>query len=161
MTKGWGASGSAYPVTAQNRAERVAAARSDFDWTVRREIEKHGFADRLGRVALVGFSQGSMMLLDAVATGRTPVAAGVAFAGRLVTDEALPPAGDTRLLLVHGAADTVVPPFELERARAKLTASGFAVESRLLPEIGLSIVPEAARIACEFLRKSITQTVVA
>ena len=147
-------------VTQQNRAERIAAARPDFDRAVRREIEKHGFADRLDRVALVGFSQGSMMLLDAVATGRFPVAAGVAFAGRLGTPPHDPARG-TRLLLLHGAADTVVPVVELEQARTVLEASGVAVESRVFPNVGHTIIPEAAMLAGEFLRASLATEAVA
>lgn len=142
-------------VTEQNRPERIAAARPDFDRVVRSEIEKHGFADRPDRVALVGFSQGSMMLLDAVATGRLPVAAGVALAGRLATRPPYDPSPGTKLLLIHGAADAVVPVAELEQARTTLGASGFAVESQLFPNVGHTTDPEAATLAGEFLRASL------
>ncbi|HEX8444782.1 MAG TPA: prolyl oligopeptidase family serine peptidase [Allosphingosinicella sp.] len=148
-------------VTEQNRAERIAAARPAFDRVVRGEIEKHGFADRVDRVALVGFSQGSMMLLDVVATGRLPVAVGVAFAGRLGTPPPHDPARGTRLLLLHGAADTVVPVEELEQARTVLEASGVAVESRVFPDVGHTIIPEAAMLAGEFLRASLAAEPVA
>lgn len=139
-------------VTEQSRAQRIEAARPAFDRVIHTEIKKHGFTDRLSRVALVGFSQGSMMLLDAVANGRWPVAAAVAFAGRLATHPPFAPASPTRLLLVHGAADPVVPVSEMERARASLAALGFAIESRLFSNVGHMIAPEAASAAAEFIQ---------
>jgi phospholipase/carboxylesterase len=42
------------------------------------EIEKHGFAGRFDRIAFFGFSQGAIMALDAVASGRWPVRAAAA-----------------------------------------------------------------------------------
>lgn len=144
-------------VTEQNRSQRIAAARPDFDRVVRNEMEKHGFADRLGQVVLVGFSQGSMMLLDAVASGRFPVAAGVSFAGRLATEPPFAAAQGTRLLLVHGSADTVVPPLELDRARMALQASGYSVESHVFPGVGHTIAAETANYAAEFVRANLAQ----
>jgi phospholipase/carboxylesterase len=142
-------------VTEQNRARRIAAARPDFDRVVRREIHKHGFTNRLDRVGLVGFSQGSIMLLDAVATGRLPVGAGVAFAGRLGISPPYDAAPGTRLLLLHGAADAVVPVAEFERALTAFEESGCTVESRLFPNVGHTIIPEAAVLAGEFLRATL------
>ena len=48
---------------------RVAAARAPFDALLAGIVAEHGLTDALDRVALVGFSQGSIMALDAVATG--------------------------------------------------------------------------------------------
>jgi phospholipase/carboxylesterase len=42
------------------------------------EIEKHGFAGRFDRIAFFGVSQGAIMALDAVASGRWPVRAAAA-----------------------------------------------------------------------------------
>jgi phospholipase/carboxylesterase len=141
-------------VTAQNRSERIVSARPGFDRVVRAEIERNGFADRLDRVALVGFSQGSVMLLDAVATGRFPVAAAVAFAGRLATPGPFVPGSRPKLLLVHGDSDNVVPSIEMERARSALGSAGFAVEAHLLPNVGHAIVAEAASLAGDFIQSS-------
>ena len=144
-------------VTEQNRAQRIAAARPEFDRVIRTEIEKHGFADRLDRVALVGFSQGSMMLLDAVATGRWPVAAAVAFAGRLATEPSFQSARATKLLLLHGGDDAVVPPFELVRASTALERAGLDVQKEMIPNVGHTISLEAARLAEEFFLANLPQ----
>lgn len=137
-------------VTDENRPQRIALARPAFDQVIRTELERHGFEDRLDRIVLVGFSQGSMMLFDAVASGRWPVAAGVAFAGRLGSPPPFEPAHGTRLLLVHGAADNVVPATEMAQARAALHAYGLDVETRLFPGLGHTISPDGAALARAF-----------
>ena len=72
-------------VTQANRPHRIKAARDAFDWVVSTELERHGFKDHPEKVAFVGFSQGSMMLLDAIVSGRWAIAGGVAFSGRLAS----------------------------------------------------------------------------
>jgi len=138
-------------ISAANRPARVAEARPAFDALVEDILESRGFAGRLDRVALVGFSQGAIMVLDALASGRWPVAAVVAFSGRLSTPPPLAPSRSTRLLLVHGGADPVVPPVESEHAFAVLTKLGVAVEHHVLPGIGHVVAPEGAALAAAFL----------
>ena len=96
-------------VTPENRPARVAAARPSFDAILSDLIGREGFAGRLDRVALVGFSQGSIMALDALASGRWPVAGVVAFSGRLASPEPLEPVKGSKLLLFHGADDQMMP----------------------------------------------------
>lgn len=138
-------------ITAADRAARIAAARADFDALVDRIVTGQGFRDRLDRVALVGFSQGSMMLLDGIARGRWPVAAGVAFSGRLGTADPLTPAHLTPLLLIHGLADPVVPAEESRLAAERLAAAGVDVEARFEPGLGHTISQAGAMEAGRFL----------
>jgi len=142
-------------VSDQNRPQRVEAARADFDRVLRAEIDRFGLTDRMDRVALVGFSQGAIMALDAIASGRWPVAAVVAFSGRLASPAPLTPVGPARALLVHGAEDAVIPAEETPRAAAKLREAGVGVETRILPGLGHTISPEGVAIAAEFLAKSL------
>ncbi|PZQ51532.1 MAG: phospholipase [Rhodovulum sulfidophilum] len=138
-------------VTEANRPGRVAAARPDFDRILAATLARAGFADRPGRVALVGFSQGSIMALDALAHGRWPVAGVVAFSGRLAAPEPLAPARATRLLLVHGMADRVMPVAEAESAAQRFAAAGATVTKRLLPGEGHTISPAGAEAARDYL----------
>ena len=94
------------------------------------------------------------MLIDAVVTGRWPVASAVALAGRLTSKPPFAPEHGTRLLLLLGGADRLVPSSELSRAITVLKESGFAVEGRLFPDIGHEIAPALAQAALEFLRES-------
>jgi phospholipase/carboxylesterase len=92
------------------------------------------------QLALVGFSQGSMMALHHAATSDDAPAAVVAYSGRLasrVTTEARTP-----LTLVHGVEDPVIPVLELERAVNAFSDAGFAVGAFALPGIGHTISTE-------------------
>jgi phospholipase/carboxylesterase len=138
-------------VTEADRAQRVADAREAFDQTIRAIIEMHGLAGRLERVALVGFSQGSIMALDAVASGRWPVGAVVAFSGRLASPKPLAPATGTKVLLVHGDADPVIPAQESAQAEATLQTAGIDARQQRLRGLGHTISAEGAAIAGNFL----------
>jgi pimeloyl-ACP methyl ester carboxylesterase len=65
------------------RPDRIQAVRKAFDDLVSEILKREGFEDALDKVAFVGASQGAIMALDAVATGRWKVGALVSFAGLL------------------------------------------------------------------------------
>lgn len=138
-------------VTPQNRAARIEAARPGFDATVKAIIDDNGFSGRLDRVALVGFSQGTIMSLDAIASGRLGVGAVVGFSGRLASPEPLAPAAKMPVLLVHGTADPVIPVSDTEDAAGKLTGLGFKVETLIEPGLPHTISAAGAAKAAEFL----------
>jgi len=108
----------------------------------------------VGQLALIGFSQGSMMALDrALRLGGSKAI--VAFSGmvanpepRLAPDAARPP-----ILLVHGTADAVVPFSRLAEAESVLTKAGFPVETQICPGIGHSIDQAGATRAAQFLAR--------
>lgn len=138
-------------VTVADRPQRVADAREAFDQTIREIVEANGLGDRLDRVAFVGFSQGSIMALDAVASGRWPVGAVVAFSGRLASPKPLTPATGTKVLLVHGDADPVIPAQESAQAEATLQAACVDARQQRLRGLGHTISAEGAAIAGNFL----------
>ncbi|TWF58393.1 alpha/beta hydrolase [Neorhizobium alkalisoli] len=138
-------------VTEENRSGRIKDARAGFDKTVSDIIEKHGFADKLDRVAFVGFSQGTIMSLDAVASGRWPVGAVVGFSGRLASPLPLEPATATPILLIHGSADPVIPASETTKAAATLEALGMKVETVIQPGLPHTISGEGAAKGGSFL----------
>ena len=141
-------------VSAANRQQRVERAREGFDRVVRAAIAERGFAGRLDRVAFFGFSQGAIMALDAIASGRWPVAAVVAASGRL-PGQADPhsAAAATPALLLHGEADGTVPAEESRRAAKLLKAAGFTVETRFFARLGHSISGEGVEAAGAFLAR--------
>lgn len=142
-------------VTEANRPGRVVAARPGFDAVIAALIEQHGYSNALDRVALLGFSQGSIMALDALASGRWPVGAMVAFSGRLASPPPLAPATGTPLLLVHGDADPIMPSGESIRAAQQLTAAGvrarIAIEAGLGHQVSHGGLAEAARFLDDVL----------
>jgi len=143
-------------ISAGNRQQRVEQAREGFDRVVSAALAEHGFADRLDRVAFFGFSQGSIMALDAIASGRWPVAAVVASSGRLPgAADPFPAAAATPVLLLHGEADGTVPAEESRTAATRLKAAGFAVETRYFARLGHSISGEGVEAAGAFLARAL------
>jgi phospholipase/carboxylesterase len=107
-----------------------------------------------GALALIGFSQGSVMSLYAGPRRTQQVAGIVGYSGRLVAAELLP--GELRsrppILVVHGTEDPLVPFAALAEAEAGLKAAGIPVESLACPGIGHSIDERGLRRGGQFLR---------
>lgn len=134
------------------RPDRIAGARQAFDDLVRDIIEREGFVNDLDKVAFVGVSQGAIMGLDAVASGRWKVGAIVSFAGLLP----LPPkafANGTPVLLLHGGADRRIPATASVAAANQLKSAGFDVTLEVVPGVGHTISAEEASKALHFLVK--------
>jgi phospholipase/carboxylesterase len=102
-------------------------------------LAEHGLDD--SRLALVGFSQGTMMSLHVGLRRATAPAAIVGYSGALLSGPELfveirarPP-----VLLVHGDADPIVPVSALDAAAIGLRAVGLTVETERRPGLGHSI----------------------
>lgn len=145
-------------VTPDNRPQRVQGARADFDRLIGGLLSEQGLIGHPERVVLAGFSQGSIMALDAVASGRWQFAAVVAFSGRLSSPQPLTPAVGTPVLLLHGADDPVIPSWETERAAAALQALGLTVQFAVLPQLGHGISPEGVTLAGQFIAHALAAT---
>ncbi|MGH2343484.1 alpha/beta hydrolase [Segnochrobactraceae bacterium EtOH-i3] len=138
-------------VTEENRAARVVEARAAFDRILTETAAAHGLADHPERVALVGFSQGSIMALDGLASGRWPVAGVVAFSGRLASPEPFAPPAGARAVLIHGADDPIMPVETSADAETRLKAAGVRVNRFVLPDLGHSISAKGVQIAAGVL----------
>ena len=112
-------------------------------------------------LALVGFSQGTMMALHVGLRRAAAPAAVVGYSGVLV----VPPNVDAEafaaqitsrppVLLVHGDRDDLIPPQELFRASQGLAALEVPVEWHLSAGIGHGIDGEGLRHGAEFLARN-------
>jgi phospholipase/carboxylesterase len=120
------------------------------------ELKRHGLGPRA--LALVGFSQGTMMALG-VGLKRNPApAAIVGYSGALATLEALPggPGSGPAILLVHGDADEVIPVDAMFMAREQLAKAGLPVEWHVAEGIGHGIDGEGLRLGGAFLKQAFT-----
>lgn len=104
-------------------------------------------------VALIGFSQGTMMALHVALRRPVAPAAVVGFSGALVDPDALPKeiTARPRTLLIHGADDEVVNPNCLKAAEQALAAVGVPVLTDLRPGLGHGIDGPGAQMALGFL----------
>lgn len=108
----------------------------------------------VGALALVGFSQGTMMSLHIAPRRADPMAAVVGFSGRLLEPERL--GAETRarppILLIHGDADPVVPVQSLPEAADALVQAGFETYAHVCKGVPHSIDNEGLSLALGFLR---------
>ncbi|ETX16540.1 phospholipase [Roseivivax halodurans JCM 10272] len=107
------------------------------------------------QVALVGFSQGTMMALHVAPRREDPVAGIVAFSGRVLQPELLADEAISRppVLLVHGDQDDVVPPHSMQEAAEALQTAGWQdVYAHVMKGTGHGIAPDGLSVALAFLR---------
>jgi phospholipase/carboxylesterase len=107
------------------------------------------------KVALVGFSQGTMMALH-VAPRRPEVLAGVlGYSGMLADAEALEAELKTKppLLLVHGDADEMVPFAAMAQAEVEFKNLGFEITTHAARGLGHSIDEAGLRLGGKFLAR--------
>lgn len=134
---------------------RIQAARGVFDELITDIARREGFEDAQDRTAFVGASQGAIVALDAVASGRWKVGALVSFAGLLPPRKISPASRETPILLVHGQADTTIPAAASTLAAAQLGAAGCKVELDVEPDVGYTISSSGAARALAFLKQTL------
>ncbi len=123
------------------------------------ELRRHDLGP--GKLALVGFSQGTMMALHAGLRRPVAPAAIVGFSGMLVGEEGQAPDGlkahlraKPPILLVHGDRDDVIPIDALFGSAEALAAAEVPCEWHLSVGIGHGIDGEALRHGGLFLARA-------
>jgi phospholipase/carboxylesterase len=106
-------------------------------------------------LALVGFSQGTMLALAVGLTRNPAPAAIVGYSGALAGVESLPELGNSpAVLLVHGDMDEVIPVDAMMIAREQLAVAGLPVEWHVAPGVGHGIDGEGLRLGGAFLKQA-------
>jgi phospholipase/carboxylesterase len=115
------------------------------------ELARHNLDDR--RLALVGFSQGTMLSLHVAPRRPVAMAAVVGFSGALLGAEALKGEVVSRppVFLIHGDADEIVPVGALAAAVAGLQAADIPVRWEIRPGLPHAIDPEGIAHGGAFL----------
>jgi phospholipase/carboxylesterase len=145
-----------WPLSTLSMEERAAGARQAapvLDSFIDEQLARFGLTEK--QLALVGFSQGTMMALH-VGPRREPQVAGiVGYSGMLADPDGLAAGLRTKppVLLVHGDVDDVLPIAAFHQAKAALTALGFDLATHISHGLGHSIDEEGLRLGQAFLRK--------
>ena len=105
------------------------------------------------RLALVGFSQGTMLSLYVAPRRKAPMAAVLGFSGALLGADALKVEAVSRppVFLIHGDADEIVPVGALGAAVAGLQAADIPVRFEIRPGLPHAIDPEGIAHGGAFL----------
>ena len=154
-----------FPLTMRDPNERwtgVNAAAPVLNAFIDAELKRRNLPD--SALALVGFSQGTMMSLHVGLRRAAAPAAIVGYSGMLVVPEDIDPdqfAGEIRsrppVLLVHGDQDQLIPVQALMHAAQGLAALEVPVEWHISPGVGHGIDQEGLRQGGEFLVRRFTR----
>ncbi|MGL4240359.1 MAG: alpha/beta hydrolase [Beijerinckiaceae bacterium] len=132
----------------------VNQAQPGLDAFLDAELERHGLDD--AALALVGFSQGTMMALHTGLRRKRAPACIVGYSGVLVGEEHLTAQATARppVLLVHGDEDEVIPVQALFLSAQGLGAAEVPVEWHLSQGIGHGIDPEGLMHGVSFIARA-------
>jgi phospholipase/carboxylesterase len=150
-----------FPLTFRNPDERwtgVNAAGPQLEQFLDAELKRRNLPP--GALALVGFSQGTMMALHVGLRRAVAPAAIVGYSGIFVLPNNAAPeavAGEIKsrppVLLIHGDRDDLIPAQALFHASQALAALDIPVEWHLSPGVGHGIDAEGLRQGGEFLAR--------
>jgi len=145
-----------FPLTTISREERDAGTRTAapvLDAYIDASLERFGLP--AARLALIGFSQGTMMSLHVGLRRREQLAGILGFSGSLSLPGSL--IGEIALrppvMLVHGANDEVVPVWLMFEAYGALEAANVPVERHVSQNTAHSIAADGLNAGLGFLRR--------
>jgi len=151
----WGLSGFAPSALAAGAASAAPA----IDAFIDRKLTQYGLTE--ADLALVGFSQGTMMALHVGLRRPQAVAAVVGYSGMLTAAPEM--AHENRpkppVLLAHGTADPVVPIAALHMAESELKRLGVKVTTHISYGVGHSLDPVGLRLGRDFVAEAFARPV--
>jgi phospholipase/carboxylesterase len=145
-----------WPLTSLSPEARAAGVRvsaATLNAYIDQQLAMYGLTE--DRLALVGFSQGTMMALHVGPRREHALAGIVGYSGMLADPLALTTEVRTKppILLVHGDADTVLPVASIHHAQAALEPLGFEVATHISRGLGHSVDEAGLTLGREFLAK--------
>ncbi|UAJ12642.1 alpha/beta hydrolase [Glacieibacterium megasporae] len=137
--------------TPQALASGSASAAPAINAFVERKLVQYRLSD--ADLAIVGFSQGTMMALYVGLRRENQIAGILGYSGMLTDAAGLAHQKITKppVLLVHGLADTVIPVSSLHAAEHSLRSLGIDVTSHVSAGLGHSVDPVGLRLGAEFI----------
>mgnify|MGYP001468772642 CR=1 FL=1 len=107
-------------------------------------------------ICLSGFSQGCMMSINIGLTSKENFSCVVGFSGKIINKENLSKriSSHTKMLLIHGDLDTIVPASNLLDAKDFLLRNKIEVETNLIANCDHHIPIKASSIALNYIKKN-------
>jgi phospholipase/carboxylesterase len=131
----------------------VTKAAPTLDAFLEEEIKRYALVPE--KVALCGFSQGTMMALYVGPRRSRPIAGIVGYSGVLAGPDRLKAEAKSKppVLLVHGAEDPLIPAGAILQAAQGLGAASIDVEWHVRPDLQHGIDGEGLNLGAGFLRR--------
>tara|TARA_X000000368_G_scaffold409704_1_gene392096 strand:- start:623 stop:1279 length:657 start_codon:yes stop_codon:yes gene_type:complete len=117
---------------------------------------KNKYKLKNSQICLSGFSQGCMLSINLGLTSDDNFNCIVGFSGKIINKEDLlkRKISNTKMLLLHGDADAIVPPSSLLEAKDFLIRNDVEVETFLIKNCEHHIPIEASSIALNYIKKN-------
>ena len=111
---------------------------------------------RNSKICLSGFSQGCMMSINLGLTSDENFNCVVGFSGKIIDKEHLSKriSSKTKMLLLHGELDTVVPANNLLEAKDFLIRNKIEIETHMIKDCDHHIPVKASSIALNYIKKN-------
>ena len=118
---------------------------------------KERFNLQNNQICLSGFSQGCMMSINLGLTSDSEYNCIVGFSGKIINpkDLEIRKKNSTKILLIHGELDQVVPPNFLLEAKDFFIRNNIAIETHLIKNCDHHIPIESSSIALNYILKKI------
>lgn len=141
--------------TPQALASGAAMAAPAIDAFIDRKLTQYDLSE--SDLALVGFSQGTMMALHVGLRRARQVAGIVGYSGMLTSgpDLAHQIKSKPPVLLIHGSADPIVPVAAVHDAEKVLKSLDVSVETHVSMGVGHSVDPVGLRLGADFVVKAL------
>ena len=109
------------------------------------------------QICLSGFSQGCMMSINLGLTSEESFNCVVGFSGKIINKDDLfkRKKSSTKMLLLHGDQDTIVPPSSLLEAKDFLIRNNVEVEINMIKNCDHHIPIEASSLALNYIKKNL------
>jgi len=132
--------------------------------SIKAEKQLHQFIDEVKKeynlknseICLCGFSQGCMMSINLGLTSNENLNCIVGFSGKIINKNDLSrrKISNTKMLLLHGDIDEVVPSVNLLEAKDFLIRNNIEVEINMIKNCGHNISVEASSLALEYIKQN-------
>ena len=133
--------------------------------SIKAEKKLHQFIDEVkkefklknSQVCLCGFSQGCMMSINLGLTSEESFNCVVGFSGKIINKDDLSKRkkSSTKMLLLHGDQDKIVPPSSLLEAKDFLIRNNVEVEINIIKNCDHHIPIEASSLALNYIKKNL------
>ena len=132
--------------------------------SIKAEKQLHQFIDEVKKeynlknseICLCGFSQGCMMSINLGLTSNENLNCIVGFSGKIINKNDLSrrKISNTKMLLLHGDIDEVVPSVNLLEAKDFLIRNNIEVETNMIKNCGHHIPVEASSLALKYIKEN-------